>query len=36
VAEVSGPMWLPDSVSGQPRYSFAVEFSTRGTELETA
>ena len=36
VAEVSGPMWLPDSVSGQPRYSFAVEFSTRGTRLETA
>lgn len=35
VAEVSGPMWLPDSVSGQPRYSFAVEFSARGTELET-
>ena len=34
VAEVSGPMWLPDSESGQPRYSFAVEFSTRGTELE--
>lgn len=29
VQEVSGPMWLPDSVSGQPRYSFAVEFSTR-------
>lgn len=36
VAEVSGPMWLPDSESGQPRYSFAVEFSTRGTRLETA
>jgi hypothetical protein len=36
VAEVSGPMWLPDSVSGQPRYSFAVEFSTRGTEMEPA
>lgn len=36
VAEVSGPMWLPDSASGQPRYSFAVEFSTRGTELESA
>ncbi|MFJ4960989.1 hypothetical protein ACIP6P_00720 [Streptomyces sp. NPDC088729] len=34
VAEVSGPMWLPDSESGQPRYAFAVEFSTRGTELE--
>lgn len=34
VAEVSGPMWLPDSASGQPRYSFAVEFSTRGTEME--
>lgn len=34
VAEVSGPMWLPDSESGQPRYSFAVEFSTRGTEME--
>ncbi|MGW6754527.1 hypothetical protein [Streptomyces sp. NPDC055006] len=36
VAEVSGPMWLPDSTSGQPRYSFAVEFSTRGTEMEPA
>lgn len=36
VTEVSGPMWLPDSVSGQPRYSFAVEFSTRGTEMESA
>lgn len=36
VAEVSGPMWLPDSASGQPRYSFAVEFSTRGTEMESA
>lgn len=35
VREVSGPMWLPDSESGQPRYSFAVEFSTRGTEMET-
>jgi hypothetical protein len=35
VREVSGPMWLPDSVSGQPRYSFAVEFSTRGTEMES-
>lgn len=35
VVEVSGPMWLPDSASGQPRYSFAVEFSTRGTRLET-
>jgi hypothetical protein len=35
VREVSGPMWLPDDVSGQPRYSFAVEFSTRGTEMET-
>lgn len=34
VAEVSGPMWLPDSASGQPRYAFAVEFSTRGTEQE--
>jgi hypothetical protein len=36
VSEVSGPMWLPDSASGQPRYSFAVEFSARGTEMETA
>lgn len=34
VAEVSGPMWLPDGESGQPRYSFAVEFSTRGTRME--
>lgn len=34
VYEVSGPMWLPDHDSGQPRYSFAIEFSTRGTELE--
>lgn len=34
VAEVGGPQWLPDSLSGQPRYAFAVEFSTRGTELE--
>lgn len=33
VSEVGGPQWLPDSVSGQPRYSFAVEFSTRGTEV---
>ena len=32
-AFVSGPQWLPDSVSGQPRYSFAVEFSVRGTEM---
>lgn len=34
VAEVGGPMSLPDDVSGQPRYAFAVEFSTRGTEME--
>lgn len=34
LAEVSGPMWLPDSESGQPRYSFAVEFSARGTEMD--
>lgn len=34
VAEVGGPMWLPDDTSGQPRYAFAVEFSTRGTEME--
>lgn len=34
VAEVGGPQWLPDSTSGQPRYAFAVEFSTRGTEME--
>lgn len=33
VQEVSGPMWLPDSSSGQPRYSFAVELSTRGQEM---
>lgn len=34
VQEVGGPMSLPDSTSGQPRYAFAVEFSTRGTEME--
>lgn len=34
VAEVTGPQWLPDNTSGQPRYAFAVEFSTRGTEME--
>lgn len=34
VAEVGGPQWIPDSASGQPRYAFAVEFSTRGTEME--
>ena len=33
VAEVSGPMWLPDSATGKPRYAFAVEFSTRGREV---
>ncbi|MFI7009970.1 hypothetical protein [Streptomyces sp. NPDC050145] len=32
VREVTGPQWLPDSTSGQPRYAFAVEFSTRGKE----
>lgn len=33
VREVTGPQWLPDSTSGQPRYAFAIEFSTRGKEL---
>lgn len=34
VREVGGPQWLPDSASGSPRYAIAVEFSTRGTDLE--
>lgn len=34
VREVSGPMDLPDSISGQPTYAFAFEFCTRGTPLE--
>lgn len=34
VAEVAGPQWLPDQKSGHPRYSFAVEFSTRGKRME--
>lgn len=34
VAEVGGPQWIPDDTSGQPRYAFALEFSTRGTEME--
>lgn len=34
VAEVGGPQWMPDATSGQPRYAFAIEFCTRGTELE--
>lgn len=34
VREVGGPQWMPDNESNQPRYGFAVEFSTRGTELE--
>jgi hypothetical protein len=29
VSEVTGPQWLPDQTSGQARYVFAVEFSTR-------
>ncbi|MCW7984113.1 hypothetical protein XF35_01785 [Streptomyces platensis subsp. clarensis] len=33
VEEVSGPMWLPDSATGHPRYAFAVEFSARGSAL---
>lgn len=33
VSEVSGPQWLPDTTSGQPRYAFAVEFSTRGLPM---
>lgn len=34
VYEVGGPQWVPDITSGQPRYAFAVEFSTRGSGLE--
>lgn len=34
VAEVSGPQWLPDSTTGKPRYVFAVEFSTRGRDID--
>lgn len=34
VAEVGGPQWIPDEASGQPRYAFALEFTTRGTEME--
>lgn len=30
LAEVGGPQWLPDDVSGTPRYAFAIEFSARG------
>lgn len=33
VSEVSGPMWLPDATSGQPRYAFAVEFSVRALPM---
>lgn len=33
VREVSGPQWLPDSDSGQPRYAFAFEASMRGNQL---
>jgi hypothetical protein len=35
VAEISGPMWLPDDATSHPRYAFAVDFTTRGTRLET-
>ena len=34
VTEVSGPQWVPDAVSGQPKYAFAFECSVRGTELD--
>ncbi|KKZ74021.1 hypothetical protein VO63_09950 [Streptomyces showdoensis] len=30
VREVGGPQWLPDDVSGSPRYAFAVEVHMRG------
>jgi hypothetical protein len=33
VADVGGPITLPDPVSGQERSSFAVEVSLRGTAL---
>ncbi|MFJ2783683.1 MULTISPECIES: hypothetical protein [unclassified Streptomyces] len=33
VREVGGPMWLPDDVSGSPRYAFAVEVHLRGQLL---
>lgn len=35
VTEVSGPMPLWDSATGQPRYAFAVDFSMRGSEITT-
>ncbi|MEW1668807.1 hypothetical protein ACWGSB_01665 [Streptomyces albidoflavus] len=28
--EVGGPMWLPDSATGTPRYAFAAEIHMRG------
>ncbi|MFJ1789546.1 hypothetical protein ACIOML_35210 [Streptomyces anulatus] len=30
VAEVGGPIWLPDSETSTPRYAFAVEIHMRG------
>lgn len=33
VREVGGPQWLPDDVSGSPRYAFAVEAHMRGRAL---
>lgn len=30
VAEVGGPIWLPDAESSQPRYAFALEIHMRG------
>ncbi|MFE2977466.1 hypothetical protein [Streptomyces sp. NPDC059258] len=33
VAEVGGPMWLPDSESSAPRYAFAVEIHMRGRAI---
>ncbi|WP_411094323.1 hypothetical protein [Streptomyces sp. 021-3] len=31
--EVGGPQWLPDDVSGTPRYAFAAEIHMRGRVL---
>ncbi|MFD8955697.1 hypothetical protein ACFV0W_01885 [Streptomyces anulatus] len=31
--EVGGPQWLPDDVSGSPRYAFAAEIHMRGRSL---
>ncbi|MEV7844087.1 hypothetical protein AB0O50_08880 [Streptomyces cyaneofuscatus] len=32
--EVGGPQWLPDDVSGSPRYAFAAEIHMRGRPLD--